>query len=1079
MYRGMIVGLRAHDCTDYRRRWFVATSLVLACGFMLAAFQGDVYAQAATAENDEAVPPDPPAVAVVPFTNISGDPSDDWIGSGIAETVTADLERLGSVAVVGREAFLDPGRQPPADLASGGESEARELGRLLGVSWIVTGGFQRVGDQLRITARIVQIETGAVSETAKVDGKLDELFALQDRIVAELGPGFELLASEPAPRVAAAEPRRDDSRGRAGFLPTSQGDAPSGEGEFSEAGASSPSGTGGFGARTPEATADRGTPSAEVPASAGPTGSPGGLGAPAGRVAPASPPSRATVPAPSGLPPEDVTGSITFESNEPRLGLATEAGVLTGRPTVRPPRSQTRPAIDGRLDDAIWRTAARITEFVQQNPVEGAPATEDTDVYVAYDSQNIYFAVHAHYSDPSIMRANRSDRDQAFRDDTVSVYFDTFLDQQRAYVFSVNGYGVQMDSIMNSRGSSGGGFSRGGGGRSRGGSSRSRGGGGFSGGGGSSGIPRGDSSWDALYDSGGQIVEDGFTAEMAIPFKSLRYPQRDGATPHRWGFQIAREIRGKDENVVWSPLSRDIAGFLPQMGVLDGMSNLSTSRNLEILPTFTAINFGSLDTDTGNFNVKDTSPEGGVNFKYGVTSNLTADFTLNPDFSQIESDRPQIEVNQRFALFYPELRPFFLEGAEIFDMRGPVTIVHTRTIVDPKYGAKLTGKVGKTTVGVMFANDEAPGNVADPADPAFDQTAQTFVGRVRYDLYSESFIGGVVTDREFVDGYSRLGGVDGSFRLGRTHTLSFRAIGTQHRDLDGIERTGEWFHGTFRKEGRNLSYSFYGYALSPDFKTDVGFVRRTDQKRITGNVSYRWWPESWIINWGPSVRYGRSYNFDDILEDEEASVSFGASFARNISFNGSINRDMERFGGIDFQKSRISYGGGVNTSRKVSFGGFFNRGDEVFYDAVDPYLGYNTGGALFITVRPVSRFQSQININTSRFTDPRSNDEQVFDVKILRGLTTYQFTERLLFRNITEYNTFDKTVGLNFLGTYRVNAGTVFYIGYDDHYQRADRLFDEDRDINGDGIPDPFYQPNEYKQTNRAIFMKFQYLFRY
>ena len=210
-----------------------------------------------------------------------------------------------------------------------------------------------------------------------------------------------------------------------------------------------------------------------------------------------------------------------------------------------------------------------------------------------------------------------------------------------------------------------------------------------------------------LFDSGGTLVEDGWTAEMAIPFKSLRYPSND---THRWGFQIARSIRGKDETVVWAPVSRDISGFLPQMGLLDGLRGLSTSRNLEIQPTVTAIQAGSLDRSTGGFD-EARQPEGGVNLKYGVTSNLVLDFTYNPDFSQIESDRPQIEVNRRFPLFFSELRPFFLEGQEVFDVRGPVNFIHTRTIVDPRYGAKLTGKVGKATLGVLIANDEAPGKV--------------------------------------------------------------------------------------------------------------------------------------------------------------------------------------------------------------------------------------------------------------------------------------------------------------------------------------------------------------------------------
>ncbi len=767
-----------------------------------------------------------------------------------------------------------------------------------------------------------------------------------------------------------------------------------------------------------------------------------------------------------------MTGGIDFDDSEPRLGVASGAGILTGRPTVRPTRTSDRPSIDGRLDDAVWRSAAKITDFVQSRPLDGAPATEDTEVWIAYDNANIYFAFHLHYSDPSIMRANRVDRDRSFQDDRISIYFDPFLDQQRAYSFNLNGYGVQGDQIINAR--RGGGF--GGGGRGGGGGGRRGGGGGFPGG--SGGAPFGDRSWDALFDSGAQIVDDGYTAEMAIPFKSLRYPQREGDVPHRWGFQIVREIQDKDnETDVWSPISRDVAGFLPQMGLLEGMANLSTSRNLEFLPTVTAINFGSLDATTGTFDVQDTSPEGGINLKYGVTSNLTADFAVNPDFSQIESDRPQIEVNQRFALFFSELRPFFLEGAEIFSIQAPVTFVHTRTIVDPDYGAKLTGKVGKTTVGVLFANDAAPGNLDDQNDPAFDRTAQTFIGRLRYDLYSESHVGVIATNRNFLDGHSRLAGLDSNFRLGSTHSMGFTAIGSEHRDIDGLDTSGHMIDVNFRRTGRNLSYFASGYDLSPDFRTDVGFVRRVDQRRVDGGGSYTWWPQNWLISWGPQVNYGRNWNFDGVLEDENRQAGVNFNFARNISFAIGYNRDMERFGAIDFDKNRYQSFVRVSTSSIFSVGAGFNWGDQIFFDETNPFLGRDIGVFSFINIRPIAQFNTQININTNRFAT--MGGTEIFNVKIFRALSTYQFTDRLLFRNIAEYNTFDKTLGLNLLVTYRVNAGTVFYVGYDDHYQQADRLFGPDGDIDGDGIRDPFYDPNGFQQTNRAFFTKLQYLFRY
>jgi hypothetical protein len=479
-------------------------------------------------------------------------------------------------------------------------------------------------------------------------------------------------------------------------------------------------------------------------------------------------------------------------------------GLVAGRPSVSPTRVTTAPRVDGRLDDLAWTTAARVTSFVQQQPLEGEPASEETIVWIAYDEDHLYFAFDVRYSEPSIMRANKVDRDQAWADDLMTVYLDTFLDQQRAYDFDVNGYGVQGDAILTG---SGGGA-----------------------------IPQGDRSWDALFETGARIVDHGYRAEMAIPFKSLRYPRREPGEPHRWGLQIVREIKGKNgENAVWAPMSRDEASFYRQMGILEGMTNLSTSRNLEFLPTFTAVQFGSMDERNGTFGTGDPEADAGFNLKYGLTSNMTADFTLNPDFSQVESDQPQIEANQRFALFYPELRPFFLEGASIFSIRGPVTFVHTRTIVDPQYGLKLTGKQGRTSLGVLFARDEAPGKLDDPSDPAFGQAAQTFIGRAIYDLYSGSHLGGMLTNREFVTGYSRLGLLDGSFRLGATHNLGFRLAASRHQATDGTVSTGHLLDIDFRKNGRNLSYFWVNLAISPDFETDVGFVRRTDRGPSIGS----------------------------------------------------------------------------------------------------------------------------------------------------------------------------------------------------------------------------------------------------
>ncbi|MEQ1731940.1 MAG: DUF5916 domain-containing protein, partial [Vicinamibacterales bacterium] len=504
--------------------------------------------------------------------------------------------------------------------------------------------------------------------------------------------------------------------------------------------------------------------------------------------------------------------------------------------------------------------------------------------------------------------------------------------------------------------------------------------------------------------------------------------------PHHWGFQIQRDIQSKNESDVWAPISRDVLGFLTQMGTLDGMRQLSMSRNLELQPTVTAVGSQVRNGDTGVLGNGDVE-EGGLSVKYGLTSNLTLDFTFNPDFSQIETDRAQVAVNQRFPLFFPELRPFFLEGQEIFNIPGPITLVHTRTIVDPRYGAKITGKVGKTTVGFLVANDEAPGKTDSPTDAAFGKSATNVFGRVRYDLYSESSIGLVMTDREFMDEHSRVGGLDSVFKIGRNQRFQLRAFGTADRDETGTDTSGHMIDANFRKEGRGLAYSASYYEISPGFKTDAGFVRRTDERQGSANASYRWWPQNWIVNWGPRFNYNRNYNFAGNVQDTGVGLGWNAQLDKNINLNVNTDRDMERYNAVDFNKVRYSMGVGINTSRKVSIGGFTNWGDQIRY-VTSPYLGRGRNGNLTLTVRPYSRLQTELTLTTSSFTDVRT-DTQEFAIKIYRLLSTYQFTERLLLRNIIDYNNYDRTLGGNLLLTYRVNSGTALFMGYDDRYRSA------------------------------------------
>lgn len=710
------------------------------------------------------------------------------------------------------------------------------------------------------------------------------------------------------------------------------------------------------------------------------------------------------------------------------LALGGAAGAAAAPPAVTPARIAAPPQIDGRLDDPIWAAAARITSFTQQQPTEGAPSSEATEVMLAYDATQIYIGVHVRYADISLVRANRSDRDQTGADDTITVSIDPFRDAQRAYAFAVNGFGVQADSLLMTN----------------------------------AGGTTVDPSWNVLYQAAGQLVEDGWTAEMAIPFKSLRYPAVEPGGTHRWGFQVQRDIRGKNEVATWAPLSNSIVAALGQMGTLEGMRDLAVQRITELMPTVTSQQLdyrapsGELLTQGVN--------EAGITAKYGVTSNLTLDVTVNPDFSQVETDVPQVQVNQRFPLFFAELRPFFLEGQETFRVNGPFAYLHTRTVIDPQFGAKLTGKVGRWMIGALAANDASAGKVDNPADPAYGRKATVGALRLRYDIYREAYSGVLLVAREFQQTYSRIAILDHSFRLGRSRTLGVATSFTDNRDAAGVRRTGRFVDVGFISQGRHVGAIAAYHETSPGYRNDSGFVPRTDFRRAFGNASYRWWPESTIVNWGPRVNYERGYDFAGTLTDEIRGATWNTLLTRNITLSASANRNLERFRGVNFEKTRWSARAVVNSSRSAALTVDWNTGDEVrFIDT--PFLGRTTVYSATVVLRPTARLQSEIRLNSTTFTDVRTNT-QAFAVKIYYAKTSYQLTPRLLVRNILEVNTLNRSLLVNLVGTYRVNAGTVFFVGYDDRYR-------------GDASATGRTSPDDGRQrTSRAIFAKLQYLYR-
>ncbi len=426
---------------------------------------------------------------------------------------------------------------------------------------------------------------------------------------------------------------------------------------------------------------------------------------------------------------------------------------------IRIPRFDKPPVIDGKLDDEVWKQAVVLKDFYQINPGDNIAPSKATEVFIGYDSKFLYFGFHC-FDEPEKVRATVAKRDEVFGDDNIRVFLDTFNDQRRAYVLGWNALGIQQDGIMTE----------------------------------GSGT---DFSVDIVMESKGMLTSDGWTVEVAIPFKSLRYEAGKGKL---WGFHVWRNFfRFNDETDSWVPISRDVSGTLSQEAHLTGLEGISTERTLELIPSLTLSETGKRVNafsaaqlaanpalmDPGRMLNEPVKADVGLTMKYGITPTVTLDLAINPDFAQVEADQTVVTANQRFPIFFEEKRPFFLEGIDIFQTR--LQAVHTRAIVDPDIAVKLTGKRRRNTFGLLLASDNAPGNFSgeertNPVNFRFlDKNAYVAILRLKHDVGKESSLGFLATSYNFIEKHNQLAGIDGRFKLDKQTTFNFQILGTTSR----------------------------------------------------------------------------------------------------------------------------------------------------------------------------------------------------------------------------------------------------------------------------------------------------------
>ena len=682
---------------------------------------------------------------------------------------------------------------------------------------------------------------------------------------------------------------------------------------------------------------------------------------------------------PSRYNPKVLPLILTLLLQSPAGGLSIEG---RGGPKVTIPRIEAAVQVDGALDEPAWTEAARLGGFSQYQPSDSRPAEERTEVLVWYAPDAIYFGVVAHDSQPSSIRATVADRDNLDREDSVTIYLDTFNDRRRAFVFAVNPLGSQLDGVQNEGQFNPGTFSG-------------------QGTGGGQGL---DKSPDYRFDSKGRLTPDGYVVEVRIPFKSLRYP---GNGAQAWGLNVKRKIQRTGYEDTWTDAKR-VASFLAQSGVIDGLHDLRRGVVTEAQPFVTASSAGGR-TPSGDFTRAAADLSAGANLRLGFT-NLSIDATVNPDFSQVESDAGLVTVNQRFALFLPEKRPFFLEGIELF--ATPNQLVYTRQVVEPVAGGKITGKFGAFGVAHLTSVDDVEGE-----NVLFNVT------RVRRDLGRNSVAGVTFTDRTGHGGFNRVLAADTRIVFGGLYYV-LGQLGGSWTEGTTTTRSAPIWTAEFDRTARHWGFNYKLNGIGEEFVTRSGFVPRSNivefraMNRLTRYGARGRLVESASVFFGPSRlwRY-EDFGHDGPIEGNESatiSVNLRRGWAASNTFRHEfVNFDPDVYatytvGGVRLydHPSRVSgrYGwtSGVTspTWQKVNARvEMFRGGTAIFPEAA---AGHERRWTVTAGVRPTSSIR--VDLSAVRSTIFRDRDDSEFARTTLPRLKLeYQPRRSLFFRVIGEY----------------------------------------------------------------------------
>ena len=717
--------------------------------------------------------------------------------------------------------------------------------------------------------------------------------------------------------------------------------------------------------------------------------------------------------------------------------------------TLVVPRVTRPPKLSDFLSGEPREAELKVTDFRQMDPGDGDPVSRPTTAFLSYDDEKLYVAFIAE-DDPKLIRARVAKRKQILSDDRVTINIDTFHDHRHAYWFDVNPYAIQLDGITTD------GYGD-------------------------------DFSWEGLWYTEAKITKTGYVVLITIPFRTLRFPD---ASKQTWGVMLGRFIQRNNEFSMWPRITRS---KLPQLVAQFGdmkLEDISPGRNLQFIPYGLLSGSRYLDQPVNGVPRMVTEPgyRGGLDAKGVIKDALTLDLTLNPDFSQVESDEPQVTVNQRYEVFFPEQRPFFMENASYFNT--PQTLFFSRRIIDPEYGVRLTGKIGRWAIGALAADDRAPGKQTARDDPLYGRRASDNVLSVQRDFFKDSHIRFFGTNREWASEYNRLVSLDARLRLLHNFYFIGQAVTTETRSLDGPRYSGKSYYAQLSRTARNIQYTSTYTDRSPGFRADLGYIPRTDIRESKNRVAYLWWREkSRLVNFGPAVIVLGNWNRQGRLQDREVDFEWNMEFTRLTKLIVSRTQAFELYNGYGFRKGETNYVFNSEWFKWLALTSAFTHGSAVNYypgAGYTPFLGSGQNGNLGLTLRVTPRVRlDETYIYSHLRTRPGRQDlpdAAVYTNHIGRSKVNYQISRELSLRAIVDYNgvlrnasltTLDpaKRLSYDLLATYLLHPGTAVYLGYTDIYQNL--LFDPSRApyLRLSGFPD--------LNTGRQIFVKLSYLFRY